>query len=1179
MRLNSIKLSGFKSFADAITLALPGQLVGVVGPNGCGKSNVMDAVRWVLGESRASELRGELMQDVIFSGAGERKPASRALVELVFDNSSQRAGGEFGRFAEIAVRRVLTRDGASSYYINGQRVRRRDVHDVFMGTGLGPRAYAIIGQGTISRIIESRPEELRLFLEEAAGVSKYRARRRETQNRLRDARANLTRLDDIQRELRGALTRLERQASMAQKYSSLQEQLTTAQIRLWQLRRAQAAQERDALQQKLADAEREQQTLAARVQQQQASLAALQQQHTAAGDAVSAAQAQLYEAAAEVGQLQAQIRYAHDGRERAKAQLAQLQQQWVHWQRQQREAEQDQDDAQRVLEDLQEQLAKEDEELVQSGKALAAARAQLEQAQQMAKKARDCAVAVAQKQQLVAADRRGLQAQYAQLQAQQKRLAAARAALPAPDPAALQVLAQRKDDAEQAATTALAQVRAQEDEVQLLQQKQAAAQQHASVAAAQAAQTRARLLALQELERQVQSPRELQAWCKRHGLTSAVPLWTQLIVEPGWERAVEAALHERLAAQPLSGAQDLPALFAEPPPARFSVYLHSEQPLALPFTAQRAAPPGLRWLTDVLAPKEPGLHAVLADWLAGCLAATTLDEALQARGQLQDGQTIFTREGHAVHAHGASFHADDSAQSGLMARAAEIAALRQNLQSEQRHSIQAQAELAALDDAVRQAAQQLAQARQQAAEQQRWAHDLQLEHARAAQQAQHAAQQRQHLASELSDVEQNQAALQQRLEELAQQTNTATAEQQSAQNEQAVCEQAEFAARKRLAAARQAHEKRQRSRQELDFERRSVQARMGELERSLTTAHTQQAQARVSIDRVQAELARLDAAPDTARLDAALVRKHRCEQTLAHARSDYETQASQLRTASEQHLALQQRQAPLAARTGELQLQEQAARLRVNEAEQRLAEAGAHPGDPEPGIHAEPQNATDLAQHIEDMQRQINALGPVNLAALSELATQRERQRELDEQSSDLGQAVQTLETAIRTIDAETRARLSQTFDAVNAHFGRMFPELFGGGRAELVMTGEQILDAGIEVMAQPPGKKNQTIRLLSGGEKALTAIALVFAIFQLNPAPFCLLDEVDAPLDDANTLRFTRLVQAMSAQGTQFVFISHNKLTMEMAEQLIGVTMQEQGVSRIVAVDIDDALQLAQAA
>ena len=331
MRLTSIKLSGFKSFVEPTNFLLPGQLVGVVGPNGCGKSNIMDAVRWVLGESRASELRGESMQDVIFNGTTLRKASSRASVELVFDNADHRAGGQWSQFTEIAVKRVLTRDGTSSYYINNQPVRRRDVQDVFLGTGLGPRAYAIIGQGTISRIIESKPEELRLFLEEAAGVSKYKERRRETENRLSDTRENLTRVEDILRELNANLEKLERQAEVAQQYKALQADVTLKQHQLWFLRRSEAASDQARLQEQMQQAVLDLESKTADLRHIEADLEAVRQAHYEAGDQLNQAQGHLYEASAEVGRLEAEIRYVVEGRQRAQQRLAQLQDQIAQW--------------------------------------------------------------------------------------------------------------------------------------------------------------------------------------------------------------------------------------------------------------------------------------------------------------------------------------------------------------------------------------------------------------------------------------------------------------------------------------------------------------------------------------------------------------------------------------------------------------------------------------------------------------------------------------------------------------------------------------------------------------------------------------------------------------------------------------------------------------------------------
>ena len=331
MRLNSIKLSGFKSFAEPTNFLLPGQLVGVVGPNGCGKSNIMDAVRWVLGESKASELRGESMQDVIFNGTTTRKPASRASVELVFDNDDHRAGGQWNQFTEIAVKRVLTRDGNSSYFINNQPVRRRDVQDVFLGTGLGPRAYAIIGQGTISRIIESKPEELRLFLEEAAGVSKYKERRRETENRLSDTRENLTRVQDILRELNANLDKLEKQAEVAQKYHALNESVTLKQQQQWFLKRAEAQADQNRIHTESQVAVNALESRTADLRHVEAELEAVRQAHYAAGDQVNQAQGRLYEASAEVGRLETEIRFVVESRQRVALRLQTLQEQDTQW--------------------------------------------------------------------------------------------------------------------------------------------------------------------------------------------------------------------------------------------------------------------------------------------------------------------------------------------------------------------------------------------------------------------------------------------------------------------------------------------------------------------------------------------------------------------------------------------------------------------------------------------------------------------------------------------------------------------------------------------------------------------------------------------------------------------------------------------------------------------------------
>ena len=477
MRLNSIKLSGFKSFAEPTNFMLPGQLVGVVGPNGCGKSNIMDAVRWVLGESKASELRGESMQDVIFNGTTTRKPASRSSVELVFDNSDHRAGGQWSQFTEISVKRVLTRDGTSSYYINNQPVRRRDVQDVFLGTGLGPRAYAIIGQGTISRIIESRPEELRLFLEEAAGVSKYKERRRETENRLHDTRENLTRVEDILRELNHNLDKLEKQAEVAQQYQNLQAAAQLKQNQLWFLKRAEADEGQGRLRQEADKAVNDLESRLADLRHVEAELETIRQAHYAAGDQVNQAQGLLYEASAEVGRLEAEIRFVVEGRQRAEARLLQLKEQLGQWAERRSQAEADIEqlavqgvDAEDRAITLSAQLEEQQFTLPDLQEALRAAQAG-------AAEQRTAVAQVQQQIQVLAAEQRGIEEQTRQLQARRERLAADRNALAAPDEQRLLNLQQQLSAAQDGAEVAQARLAELQDSVPRLDDERRAAQQ------------------------------------------------------------------------------------------------------------------------------------------------------------------------------------------------------------------------------------------------------------------------------------------------------------------------------------------------------------------------------------------------------------------------------------------------------------------------------------------------------------------------------------------------------------------------------------------------------------------------------------------------------------------------------------------------------------------------------
>ena len=1171
MRLNSIKLSGFKSFAEPTNFQLPGQLVGVVGPNGCGKSNIMDAVRWVLGESKASELRGESMQDVIFNGSGLRKPASRSSVELVFSNEDGRAGGQWNRFAEIAVKRVLTRDGTSSYFINNQPVRRRDVQDVFLGTGLGPRAYAIIGQGTISRIIESKPEELRLFLEEAAGVSKYKERRRETENRLKDTRENLTRVEDILRELNSNLDKLEKQAEVATQYRGLQTAGELKLHQLWFLKHRDAASEEARVKKAVSEATNALEARTAELRHGEAELETIRQAHYAVGDELHESQASLNEAALEVSRLEERIRYVVEGRARVEQRLLELKAQNEQWG--QRQA-----DAQTELEQIAEQIATADEE----GEMLAAQAEEqagnlpsfedaVRAAQNLSNEQRAKVAAVQQQIQVLAAESRNVEDQRRQFNTRRDKLGAEKSQLAAPDEARLAELKQQFSAAEEAQAVADERLHELGEQVPVLDDARRAKQDAVNAEGSKQADLSARLDALRALQEKVQTEGKLKPWLAKHGLDGIKGLWTKIHIEAGWEPALEAALRERMGALEVGRLETVRAFASDAPPARLAFYTPPQAAIAN--THQT-----LSRLSDLLRLNDAGMKALLNDWLEGVYTAADIDEALASRSKLTHGEVIMTRDGHAVSQFGVSFYAPDSEQAGMLARAQEIENLERQLRAQVLIAEESRSALIRAEAAYTEASQRLVVVRREAGETQTRAHQLQVEWLRLSQQAEQTSTRRAQLDEELAELDGQ-------LEELAERNATGEARFEeldmqlaTTQERHAELDDAVINAERKLADAREQLRALERQSQEAQFSARALGARRGELQRGIETAAQQLAGNQQSHAQLQEELARLTDAAAQAGLQTALALRLEREAALGAKRSEYDDLTQRLRRADEQRLQHEQSLQPLRDRITKLQLEEQAAQLGGAQYLDQLVAANVDFEVLSAGIEQDGVKLTGLQSEIDRINREINALGAVNLAALDELTASRERKTFLDAQNADLVEAMTTLEDAIHKIDLETRDLLASTFDQVNGHFGRMFPELFGGGNAKLVMTGDEILDAGVQVMAQPPGKKNSTIHLLSGGEKALTAIALVFAIFQPNPAPFCLLDEVDAPLDDANTERYAKLVKQMS-QSTQFLFISHNKIAMEMAEQLIGVTMQEQGVSRIVTVDMDAAVSLAEAA
>ncbi|MFT0547588.1 chromosome segregation protein SMC [Allopusillimonas ginsengisoli] len=1174
MRLTQIKLAGFKSFVEPTVIPTPSQLVGVVGPNGCGKSNIIDAVRWVLGETRASELRGESMQDVIFNGSGNRKPAARASVELVFDNSEGRAAGQWSAYSEIAVRRVLTRDGTSSYLVNNQQVRRRDIHDIFLGTGLGTRGYAIIGQGMINRLIEARPEELRVFLEEAAGVSRYKERRRETENRLGDTRENLTRLEDILRELGSQLEKLESQAEVAQQYRSLQEEGEQKQHALWLQKESKAKEDQKAKFLEIERAQTELEAAMAGLRAGESALESRRQAHYAASDAVHAAQGLLFEAGAQVSRLEAEIRHVVDARNRLQTRRSQLQVQMQEWADQQTHCT--------------EQIAQAQADLEEAAARTEEARARADQAQgslpdiesrvRAAAASRDqMRIALAKVEQelaLVGQAQRDADRQIQALELRQERLEQELGSMDTPDQLELERLAGDRTAMEEQLEEAQGQLLEIEERLPELDSTRQDAHTTARDEAQAVARLDARLAALTRLQEDVQKQGALEPWLQHHELAGLGRLWQKLHIEEGWETALESVLRERMAGLELRQLEHARAFAANAPPARLAFY---QLPVPGPAPALMA---GAEPLAGLLRITDPELRALLNDWLRDVYVCTDVTKALSMRAELPPGGLYVVKEGHLVEQHSIRFYAPDSEQAGMLARQQEIEHLRRDVKARQLIADQMLGTAARADTAYQQMAQSQGPARQRVAELTQRLHDIQLRHSRLKQQAEQSSDRTRRIHEELAEIKAQTEELLASKEEAEARFELLDGQLAEHQTLFADAEMSGEDLQAQAEAARQALREVERAVQESEYTERTLQSRIVDLKRNLQLAGDQGQRAHAELEGLQGELFELDASAAQAGLQDAIELRAEREEALNQARIELDNLAAQLRSADEQRVELERSLEPRRARIMELQLQEQAARLAV---EQFAEQIDAHEVERTQlsqlleGRPDEWRRTSWLQSEVQRISRLVEGLGAVNLAALDELTTARERKGFLDAQHQDLISAIETLEDAIRKIDRETRELLQNTFDIVNGHFGELFPKLFGGGEARLSITGDEILDAGVQVMAQPPGKRNSTIHLLSGGEKALTATALVFALFKLNPAPFCLLDEVDAPLDDANTERYANLVRSMSEQ-TQFLFISHNKIAMQMARQLVGVTMQEQGVSRIVAVDIESALQLADA-
>jgi chromosome segregation protein len=1157
VRLTQIKLSGFKSFVDPTAIPVPGQLVAVIGPNGCGKSNVIDAVRWVLGESSAKQLRGESMQDVIFNGSTTRKPVSRASVELVFDNTDAQLAGPWGQYAEVSIKRVLTRQGESSYLINNQPVRRRDITDMFLGTGVGAKGYAVIEQGMISRIIEARPEELRVYLEEAAGVSRYKDRRRETEHRLADTRDNLLRVDDLRQELERRIERLTEQAEVAEQYHDLRGTLTHKQNLLALARREEAAREEAAARVELARLESEEARLAQVVTELGAELETVRDSHFESGDLVQEAQQRVFETNAQLARLEEQQRHRQESRARVARELdgarnerAMLSEGLTRMVEQREEWLQQREELQMQLEEAQLRVD-DDSTALPEAEAAFSAQEQRQSAltEQRAEQTRLRDLAT----QNVGHLRQSRQQAAVGIDALQRELAA----LNLPSAEALSAAEQAVTQARSAVDSVRARLVADEARLADLGSEREKLDETLAGVRGDLARAQAEAGALTGLLARQAGGAELEHWLEQQQLTAAALLWQSLQVDARWRVALEAVLGDRLLARAASPSSAIP-------PA--ALVLVDAQSVAL--SPGRNNKPTLRAQVKATAPFDTALD----DWLAHVYLADSLQQALAERSALLAGECLITPEGHCVSASSVRFHGD-SAVAGLMEQKAQLeqasvqlSRLEPELASLTRQRESLSGQMSMLSEAVR-GQKNLLTRLDSELNSATLAH-VGLDQAvrqggarRAAilSEQQRLGEQDQQAEAQLLVAEETIEAALYALDTLDEQIETVRVERQDAQadlqqkREQArAAERAMNELRLRLQAA----------------EQKVVELSQREQERSEREAMLAE---RLATLVEEAELLQLDEPQEG--LQPLLQEREQADAALALARDRQNALAERMRALAEQQNQLNAALPALREARQSCLLRHQEARLSVDRYAEELQQAEAD-------VAALLADLTDavkpslLAAEIARLARAVEGLGAVNLAALDELSEARQRGEYLSAQSADLLAAMETLEQAILKIDGESRTMLQDTYDAVNAKMSEFFPTLFGGGRAELRLTGEDLLDAGVQIIAQPPGKKNSTIHLLSGGEKALTAMSLVFSLFSLNPAPFCLLDEVDAPLDDANTSRFCDLVKQMS-ERTQFLYISHNRLTMEMAEQLVGVTMQEQGVSRVVAVDIVEALRM----
>jgi len=1167
MRLRKIKLAGFKSFVDPTTINLPSNLVGIVGPNGCGKSNTIDAVRWVMGESSAKHLRGDSMADVIFNGSSARKPVGTAAIELLFDNEDGSVGGQYANYAEISIKRSVSRDGTSQYFLNGTRCRRKDIMDIFLGTGLGPRSYAIIEQGMISRLIEARPEDLRVFLEEAAGISKYKERRRETENRIKHTRENIERLDDLRGEIEKQLNHLQRQARTAERYKELKAEERQSRAELialkWQsldadvgIKDREIAERQNLLEAGVAD----QRNVELDIEKSR-------DRHVEANDTFNEVQGRFYSVGADIARIEQAIQHGKELRHRQERELAQAEHSWAEVQGHiERDSEQ--------LEDVACALAEMEpglERLRGAEQATAATMQEAEEAMQAWQGAWDAFNKDSnQASQSAQVDRTQIEHLERQVQQINGRIAKLEDEAKTLDPNALEAELENLRTAEQAANEQREKLQQELDErlqeITRLRDEDKQLTQTLHDKRSQLEDGRGRLSSLEALQQSAlgKSREAVNEWLASNSLESLPRLAERLDVTKGWERAVETVLGHYLEAVCVEEIGDLDRALGE------------LQDGAITLLDGREAPAG-----NSNGPSEPLSSHVTADKpvtavMAGVFTANDTQQALALRSRLQAGQSVITPEGVWVGANWVRVNRTQDEHAGVLAREQEI----KSLKEQQDQAANEVTELSGRQEAIRERLKDAELRREELQTEVNRAH-RQYADARAMLDSRTERQDQlrrrgEEVRTELNELHEELAqhdadvrAARGRLDETMSSLQGFEADHGSLLKQRDELRSRLDAARSQARADREAAHDLALKVESRRSMRESTQRNLERMQQQLEQLTQRREELRGALEEGSTPVA-----DQQEELNVLLEKRGKVEAELTAARRLVEELDAQMRNLEQERVAKERRVGSLREELNQLKLNSQEMRVRRQTLAEQLDELEQEAA---PLLEALPEDANvDVwQQKVDDVTRRIERLGPINLAAIDEYEEQSERKQYLDAQNQDLLEALETLENAIRKIDRETRTRFKETFDRVNAGLQKNFPKLFGGGHAYLELTGEELLDAGVAIMARPPGKRNSTIHLLSGGEKALTAVALVFSIFELNPAPFCMLDEVDAPLDDANVGRFCELVKEMSAR-VQFIYITHNKITMEMAQQLMGVTMHEPGVSRLVSVDVDEAAKLA---